>query len=191
VDTVANNGAGKVQIDGAGLRAGATLQFCPIGGNLQNCFNLPITAGSGATNFQIPVNSALAGVFVVHDPVDGQVFQSGFGTTAGESFQSALLPASSIAGGIGETTGNAPLMSGSVTVSGSTLHLVLNGTTPNQSFSVSGCIPASSLCPPFGNVVSNADGSLTADLPEPLISFGIIVVRDSAGAEFISGFRLM
>ena len=192
VDTAANNGAGNIRVNGAGLSATQVLQFCPAGGSFNNCFGVPTTAATGVTNFQFANKGAFAGVFAVLD-MGQQVDVGGSGNIAGVNFQSALLPAGSITGGIGQPAGNAPLASGSAVVTGSTLHLVLKGTTPGHGFTVSSCgVFGASSCTVVGNVTSDASGNLSADVPGATAGVGaVFVLSDSAGAEFITGFRVM
>jgi len=192
LDTAADNGAGSIRLSGAALTASQALQFCPAGGSFNNCFNVPTTAGSGATNFQFPNKGAFAGVFAVLD-MGQQIAVGGSGDIAGVNFQSALLQAASISGGIGQAAGNAPLASGSAVVNGSTLHVMLNGTTPGHSFTVSSCgVFGASSCTGVGTVTTDASGNLSADVPGATAGIGaVFVLSDSAGAEFITGFRVL
>jgi hypothetical protein len=192
VDTAADNGSGNIRLNGAGLTATETLQFCPAGGSFNNCFGIATTAGTGVTNFQFPNKGAFAGVFAVLD-MGQQVAVGGFGNIAGVNFQSALLQAASITGGIGQAAGNAPLTSGSAVATGPALHLILNGTTPSHSFTVLSCgVFGGSSCTGVGTVTTDASGNLSADVPGASAAVGaVFVLSDSAGAEFITGFRVM
>lgn len=192
VDTAADNGAGNIRLNGAGLTATQTLQFCPAGGSFNNCFGIPTTAGTGVTNFQFPNHGAFAGVFAVLD-MGQQVAVGGFGNIAGVNFQSAVLQAASITGGIGQAAGNAPLASGSAVATGPALHLVLKGTTPNHSFTVFSCgVFGASSCTGVGSVTTDASGNLSADVPGASGAVGaVFMLNDSAGAEFITAFRVM
>ena len=192
VDTGANNGAGNIRLNGTGLTATEVLQFCPAGGAFDNCFNIPTTAGTGITNFQFPNKGAFAGAFAVVD-MSGQIAVGGTGNIPGVNFQSALLQAASITVGINQSVGNAPLASGSAVVNGSTLHLVLNGTTPAHSFTVSSCgVFGPSSCTVVGTVTTDASGNLTADVPGASAAVGVVFeLSDAAGAEFITGFRVL
>jgi hypothetical protein len=191
VDTAANTGAGMIEIDGLALTAAGTMQFCAYA-QPNNCFAVPVTAGNGGSNFQFPMKGTFAGVFHASD--QAQEYFSGFGAPASVNFQSTLLPASSITGGVGETPGNAPLASGSVTVTGSIIHVVLNGTTPNHNFSVSFCgVFGPSSCTIIGQFTSGANGNATADASQVSeVTGSFFLVRDNGGAaEFISAFRVM
>src|SRR5579859_3656459 len=106
VDTAANTGAGRIEIDGLPLTAAGAIQFCPYA-QPNGCFAIPFTAATGGSSFKFPRPGAFAGTFQVTD--QGQVYVSGFGTPASVNFHSALLPASTITGGVGETPGTAPL----------------------------------------------------------------------------------
>jgi hypothetical protein len=190
VDTTANTGAGRIEIDGKPLSSTGTLQFCPYA-QPSGCFAVPVTAGTGVSNFQFPKLGTFAGVFHAFD--QGQEFTSGFGEPAGVNFHAAWLPAASITGGVGETPGHAPLSSGSVSVTGSIIHMVLNGTTPNDTFLISFCSAfGPSGCTVIGQFTSGANGSATADVSQGSpVAAGLLMLRDSAGAEFISAFRSM
>jgi hypothetical protein len=102
------------------------------------------------------------------------------------------LQAASITGGIGQAVGNAPLASGSAVVNGSTLHVMLNGTTPSHSFTVSSCgVFGASSCTVVGSVTTDSSGNLSADVPGAGAGVGsVFVLSDNAGAEFITGFRV-
>jgi hypothetical protein len=191
LDMAANNGAGNIRLNGAGLTATQVLQFCPAGGSFNNCSNISTTAGTGVTNFQFPSKGAFAGVFSVLD-MGQQITVGGFGNIAGMNFQSALLQVASITGGIGQAAGNAPLASGSAVVNGSTLHVMLNGTTPSHSFTVSSCgVFGASSCTVVGSVTTDSSGNLSADVPGAGAGVGsVFVLSDNAGAEFITGFRV-
>jgi hypothetical protein len=202
VDASANNGVGNVQIsNGLGLTSTQALQFCPFGGSFINCITIPVTPATIGSNFQFPSTGAFSGVFQVLENGQQSLVTSMGGTT-GVSFQAALLPVSTITFGIGTTTGvntimgtltgAAPISSGSVMVTGQTIHVVINGTTPSQTFSVSTCTAfGTSACQTVGSVVSNTTGSVVADVaPSPSGFAGVVLISDSAGAEFVSGFRV-
>ena len=188
VDTAANTGAGRIEIDGKPLSATGTLQFCPYA-QPNGCFPVPVSAGTGGSNFQFPKPGPFTGVF--HAVDQGQEFTSGFGEPASVNFHAAWLPASTVTGGVGETPGNAPLASGSVTVTGTIVHIVLNGTTPNDTFLVSFCSAfGPSGCTVIGQFTSGANGSATADVSQGApVAGGLLMLRDSAGVEFLSAFR--
>ncbi|HEX3092691.1 MAG TPA: hypothetical protein VHW72_08730 [Candidatus Angelobacter sp.] len=190
VDTAANTGAGRIEIDGLPLTAAGAMQFCPYA-QPNGCFAVPFTAATGGSSFQFPRQGAFAGTFHVSD--QGQVYVSGFGTPASVNFHSALLPVSTITGGVGETPGTAPLAGGTVTITGSIIHIVLNGTSANDAFSVSFCDAfGPSSCTVIGHFTSGADGNGTTDVSQGApVTFGFIMLRDGAGAEFISAFRVM
>jgi hypothetical protein len=110
--------------------------------------------------------------------------------SSGTNFRSALLPAATITGGINQTTGSAP-GGGSVVVTGTTAHLTLSGTTPNHTFGTAVCNSFPAPCDALASVTTDAQGNASADVGsvQPA-GWSIFRVSDSAGAEFVSGFRV-
>lgn len=194
IDT-ATNGAGTLQITGLAVSNGE-LQFCPGGVN-STCTNIaPVTtdAGGNATvNFTFPEKGTFSGVWqiVMSDCSSGwQIAASSTGDT-GANFMSAELPAGNISGGIGQTTGDAP-GSGTLTVNGTTAHLVLNGTTASHTFNVAVCAaPQPSNCTQLSSVTTDANGNANTDVGtvQPF-GWSVFTVSDSGGVEFISAFRV-
>ena len=190
VDTTANTGSGRIEIDGLPLTAAGIIQFCPYA-QPNGCFAVPFTAATGGSSFQFPRQGTFAGSFNVSDLA--QVYFSGFGLPSSVNFHSALLPASSITGGVGETPGTAPLASGTVTATGPNIHIVLNGTIPDHTFQVSFCNAfGPSSCTGIGQFTSGANGNAIDDVSLGAQGTdGFLLLRDAAGPEFISAFRVM
>ena len=195
IDTSANNGAGILQLNNVGF-TNVELQFCPQGVN-SACNNIaPFSsdAGGNATvNFTFPEKGTFAGVWQVVNSGCSSGCQDAASTIgdSGVGFRSAVLPAGSITGGIGQVTGNAA-GSGTVTVTNSVAHLTLSGTTANHTFHVALCgTPQGLGCASLSDVTTDAQGSASADVGS-IQPFGssVFLVSDSAGVEFISAFRV-
>jgi hypothetical protein len=88
-------------------------------------------------NFTFPMKGTFSGAFLIIDTTGFGDQVSGTGNT-GINFKSALLPAATITGGIGQTTGNSPGL-GSVVVTNSTAHIMLTGALPNHTFNTAMC----------------------------------------------------
>ncbi|HZQ91676.1 MAG TPA: hypothetical protein VFA60_07795 [Terriglobales bacterium] len=192
VDAAANHGAGNVQLtNGVALTTTQVLQFCPFAGAFGDCITIPVTPAPAGSNFQFPSTGSFAGIFHV---IEGgqETFVGAMGGTAGVSFRAALLPASSITFGIGQIVGAAPISSGSVSITGQTMQVIIDGTTPNQTFGVSICSILGTInCQTLGSVTSNATGSVSGNVTSVPSGFaGVVLISDSAGPEFISGFRV-
>jgi hypothetical protein len=196
VDSSANNGMGAVQENQPSQMATDThtLRFCQFGS--PNCFDVvsyTMANGTASADFQFPQKGTFASTFVVRTSSGAAVSVSGPNISgSGVSYRSALLAANSVSGGLGETTGTVPLNSGLAVVQAQTVHIVLSGTTASHSFDVNYCLSPTT-CTMQGNVTTDAEGNVTADLAaQGMVSNvgGIIVVSDSAGAEFVSAFRV-
>ncbi len=196
IDTAANNGAGNVQIVNNGGNIGAnetmTLQFCPFPQNFMSCINVTslTTDGSGNANvnFTFPQKGTFSGVFQF--VANGnQVLVTASASNNEVNFKSAELAAASVTGGINQTTGSAP-GGGSMAVTGTTPHLVLNGTFPSHTFHVAEC-GISGNCLALPDVTTDAQGNANTDLGSlpPFVST-VFTVSDSSGVEFISAFRV-
>jgi hypothetical protein len=118
-----------------------TLQFCPYPQGLSNCTNItsfnPGASFVANVNFTFPMKGTFSGGFQIVDST-GTAIESAGNDTSGLSFKSALLPAATITGGIGQTTGNSP-GSGTAVVNGTTPHITLSGAFPNHTFTVALC----------------------------------------------------
>lgn len=196
VDSTANNGAGITQVNGlpGGGNSTFVLQFCPYPQNFTNCTNItPFTTDASNTaniNFTFPLKGTFSGAFQVLDTSGFPDQLTGTGTT-GINFKSALLPAATITGGIGQTTGNSPGF-GSVVVTNSTAHITLTGAIPNHTFSTALCFVATqSPCTTLANVTTNAQGNASADVGTvPLRVGSIFRVSDASGVQFVTAFRV-
>jgi hypothetical protein len=141
-------------------------------------------------NFTFPQKGTFSGFFKLIQVSAGQVIAITGSLGEGTNFRSALLPAASITGGIGQATGSAP-GSGSAVVTGTTAHITLTGTTPNHTFNAAVCATFSQPCTALANVTTDAQGNASADVGsvQPAV-FNVFRVSDSAGAEFVSAFRV-
>jgi hypothetical protein len=195
VDTTANNGAGNLQAFVESSNSTFTLQFCPFpqSQNSSNCTNVT-TFSSDAhnfanVNFTFPMKGTFAGIFLIIDSAGNQTEAASAGVT-GMSYKSALLPAASITGGIGQTTGNSP-GSGSVVVNGTTAHVTLTGAFPNHTFTIAPC----PTCAPSGNITTDAQGNGSADVTDlqPGNNFegsAMFFVSDANDVQFVTAFRV-
>jgi hypothetical protein len=196
LDTAANNGAGSTQINGlpGGGNSNFVLQFCPYPQNFSNCTNVTaFTTNSSNTanlNFSFPLKGTFSGAFQIIDATGFGDQVSGTGNT-GLNFKSALLPAATITGGIGQTTGNSPGL-GSVMVTNSTAHIMLNGALPNHTFNTALCdLSAQQPCTTLANVTTNGQGNASADVGSvPLAGAAIFRVSDANGVQFVTAFRV-
>lgn len=190
LNTAANDGAGNLQFERASTNtSNLVLQFCPSK-DLKNCFTIiPSLAtdanGNANVNFTFPQKGTFSGVFMIM--LNGD--QWGYAATgnSGKNFQSALLPASSVTGGINQTTGAAQ-GSGSVVVNDTTAHLVLNQTTPNHTFNAEICAIS---CQSLAKITTDAQGNATADIPSIQPGGGSVFrLSDETGVQFVSAFRV-
>lgn len=195
LDTTANNGDGNVQTNVSTNNATFTLQFCPFPQtqNSPNCTSVA-TLTDGATefvdvNFTFPMKGTFAGTFQIVDST-GNLIESASAGITGMSYKSALLPAATITGGIGQTTGNSPGI-GSVVVNGTTAHVTLTGAFPSHTFTIAPC----PTCAPAGNITTDAQGNGSADVTDlqPGNMFegdAMFFVSDANGVQFVTAFRV-
>lgn len=193
LDSSANNGAGVWPSVGTASGVTMELEFCPYSQSGKNCLNVATyTAGGANVNFMFPSKGTFAGEFIAFvngDSTDPEVFTAS-GATSGLNFQSAMLPAGAITGGIGQTTGTAP-GSGVMTATGTTAHLALTGTFPNHTFQTSVCGLDSAHCRNLSSITTDAQGNASADVGTlQNLDADVFLVSDSSGVEFISGFRV-
>ena len=193
VDASANNGAGVWPSVGTSNGVTMVLKFCPYPQSVNNCLNVATyTAGGGNVNFTFPAKGAFAGHFIAFvngDNTDPEVYTAS-GASSGLNFESAMLPAGTITGGIGQATGNAP-GSGVLTATSTTAHLALTGTLANHTFQVSVCGLDASNCRSLSNITTDTQGNASADVGTLQNQDNdIFLVGDSSGVEFISAFRV-
>jgi hypothetical protein len=196
VDTSANNGAGVWPSIGTGGGVTMVVKFCPYSHSGTNCLTVAsytaISGGTPPVNFTFPSKGAFAGNFIAYvngDNTDPEVYTAS-GATTTLNFRSAMLPASSITGGIGQSTGSAP-GSGVMTATGTTAHLVLTGTTASHTFQVSVCSLDSAHCRPLSTITTDSQGNAGADVGTLQNQDNdVFLVSDSSGVEFISAFRV-
>ena len=194
IDTTANNGAGSLQLTNVGANSSFVLQFCPYPFGDKNCISVtPVSTdmnGSANVSFTFPQKGIFSGTFQLVTSDGSQFAATGTGSS-GLNFQSALLPAGTITGGINQTTGNAP-GSGSVTVNGTTAHLTLSGTTANHTFNTAVCSQfLSTPCANLADVTTDAQGNVSMDIGsvQPA-GWSVLRVSDANGVEFVSAFRV-
>jgi hypothetical protein len=203
VDTAANNGAGVLQLQpnsGAPTAAAPfTLLFCPypttyqnIPFNYQNCITVATFTWDGqnsdSVNFTMPKGTWSGAFELIENGV--QFVAGGMSTSSpGVGFHSALLPASSVAGGIGTATGP-DTGSGSMSTNGTTLNVQIAGAMPDDTYNVQLCTLDGS-CKGVGTLASDGSGNISGSLAtgDWSIFIGEIALSDNAGVEFISAFR--
>lgn len=196
VDSTANNGAGSTQVNGlpGGGNSTFVLQFCPYPQNFSNCTNITSfttdASNTANVNFTFPLKGTFSGAFTIIDSSGFPDESTGTGT-AGTSFKSALLPASTITGGINQTTGNSPGF-GSVVVTNSTARITLTGALPNHTFTTAMCdVSTQTACLALANITTNAQGNANADVGAvPLQVGSIFRVSDASGVQFVTAFRV-
>jgi hypothetical protein len=194
LDTTANNGAGNIQLTNVGGNQSFVLQFCPYPKAFMNCISVtPVVTdmnGNANVNFTFPQKGAFSGTFQLVNGDGSQFAASGTGSS-GMNFQSALLPAGTITGGINQTTGSAA-GGGSVSVNGTTAHMILTGSTPNHTFNAAVCSTfLSTPCMSLANVTTDAQGNVSMDIGiVQAAGWSVFRVSDSNGVEFVSGFRV-
>ena len=194
VDTNANNGAGNLQLTSVGANQSFVLQFCPYPQANTNCINVASVStdmnGNADVNFTFPQKGAFSGTFQLANG-DGSQFAASATGSSGTNFQSALLPAGTITGGISQTTGSAA-GGGSVSVNGTTAHMILTGTTPNHTFNTAVCsVFLSTPCTSLANVTTDGQGNVSMDIGTvQSAGWSVFRVSDSNGVEFVSGFRV-
>jgi hypothetical protein len=194
-DTTANNGAGNLQFKGIGAtNTTLILQFCPYPQGFNGCFNITSlttdASGNANVNLVFPQKGTFSGSFQLVQTNTAQLAATATGSS-GTSFQSALLPAAMITGGIQQTTGNAP-GSGTVVVTGTTAHIMLTGATPNHTFNTAVCsLVLASPCAVLASLTTDTQGNASADvgMVQPAGS-SVFRVSDSDGVQFVTAFRV-
>jgi hypothetical protein len=169
-----------------------TLQFCPYPQGLSNCTNItsfnPGASFVANVNFTFPMKGTFSGGFRIVDST-GTATESAGNDTSGLSFKSALLPAATITGGIGQTTGNSP-GSGTAVVNGTTPHITLSGAFPNHTFTVALC-DLFGQCNALGGIATDAQGNASADVATVQAKgFTIFRLSDANGVQFVTAFRV-
>lgn len=158
------------------------------------CINITSLAtdaqGKADIAFAFPQKGAYSGIFALMDTNSTLVGATSTGSS-GISFQSALLPAATITGGIQQTTGLAP-GSGAIVVNGTTAHITLTGTTANHTFNTAVCsLFHASPCQSLASITTDADGNASADIGDvQAAGWSNFRVSDSNGVEFMSAFRV-
>ena len=195
VDTSANDGTGTLQLNNTGFM-NVELQFCPQGVNAA-CSNITAfssdASGNATVNFTFPEKGTFAGVWQVVNSGCSSGCQDAASTIGdtGVGFKSAMLPAGSITGGIGQATGSTP-GSGTMTVTNAVAHVTLSGSTATHTFHVALCgAPQGLGCASLSDVTTDASGNVSADVGS-IQPFGssVFLVSDSAGVEYVSAFRV-
>lgn len=192
LDTAANNGAGISQSTGqpGGGTGTFVLQFCPYPQG--SCTNITtLNNNSTSTNFTFPMKGTFSGDFQIIDTTGFAVEVTGIGFSNGIQSNYALLPAATITGGIGQTTGNSP-GTGRAVVTGTTAHVTLTGAFPNHTFSNALCAVANPAdCINLANITTDAQGNASADVGTVQIgALNIFRVSDASGVQFVTAFRV-
>ena len=192
LDTTANNGAGNLQGFMESVNSHFTLQFCPYPQNSSNCTNITTfssdASGFANVNFTFPMKGTFSGAFLIMDLGGNQAEGAGTGTS-GTSFRSALLPAATITGGIGQTTGNSP-GSGAASMNGTTAHITLSGAFPNHTFNTALC-NLSNVCTALANITTDAQGNASADVGTvQATGWSVFRISDANGVQFVTAFRV-
>ena len=187
VDATANDGA--VNYNSVAAK-GDVLVFCPyLSQSVQDCFDVFTFPQSGTSfNFTFPRKGAFAGIFAKPNISESE----GGAGSPGLNFQSALLPASLLPKGVGEPISSAPLQRGVVTVTGRTVSITVTGTTPNTMLSAKTCDirgPAGS-CLPLLTLTTDAQGNGSASAELAIGPVVVVLVSDTVGVRFVSGFRV-
>ncbi len=196
VDTSANNGAGVWPPVATGGGVMMVLKFCPYSQSGKNCMTVAsytgASSGSPPVNFTFPSKGTFAGNFIAYvngDNTDPEVYTAS-GASSGLNFRAAMLPASTITGGIGQSTGTAS-GSGMITATGTTAHLALAGTLASHTFQVSVCGLDAAHCRALSNITTDSQGNANSDVGTlNNQDSNVFLVSDSSGVEFISAFRV-
>lgn len=196
LDTVTNNGAGKLIIVNQSSET-MVLQFCSFPNNLDLTGCLSIASFAQTSNpvnldFVFPQKGTFAGWFQVLDNSGAQLQVSliqGPIADPGVPYQSALLPAGSLTVPLGQATGSV-LGGGSMSIVGLTAHIILKDTTPNHTFSLAICgsVPCTAVA--NSSFTTDSQGNVSADVALTQIDGMIFAVMDSDSAEFVSAFRV-
>jgi hypothetical protein len=146
---------------------------------------------SATTNFTFPMKGTFSGDFQIIDTTGFPVEVTGIGFSSGTQSNFALLPAATITGGIGQTTGNSP-GTGRATVTGTTAHVMLAGAFPNHTFSNAVCgVSTAAACINLASITTDAQGNASADVGTvQLGAFDIFRVSDASGVQFVTAFRV-
>ena len=124
--------------------------------------------------------------------VDANGTQSEASSTGatGINFKSALLPAASVTGGIGQTTGASP-GTGSVVMNATTAHISLTGAFPNHTFDTAVCsLFLQTPCQALASITTDANGNAHANVGTVSpASWSIFRVSDASGVQFVTAFR--
>ncbi len=194
VNTTTNDGSGSMQLSNLGvINTSLVLQFCPYPRDISGCISITSFAtdanGKANINFTFPQKGNYTGSFVLIDAIQPVLAGTGTGS-AGISFQSALLPAATITGGIQQATGNVP-GKGTIVVNETTAHITLTGATPNHTFKTTLCPPSTGQCMVLANVTTDAEGNASVDVGQiQAAGWSMFFLSDSDGVEFVNGFQV-
>jgi len=207
--TVDATGNVTMQVTGGTASTNYAAQFCPFPSTRYSCFALGSlstdAAGAGSTTFHFPTPGTWSGDFTLTG--GSSVFSTQVAGNIGQVFFATLEPANMTNGqGIGRTA-NPPSTaqesgSGTLTVSGGTVHVVLNGAPANTTYAVVQCFPSDGpgcfqIGPFDGNTfTTDASGNATfnapsAGIPGDFFSVGQLVTSATATvpAGFAAGFK--
>jgi hypothetical protein len=190
VNAQSDNGNGTLHVTGAQAASAYDLQFCA-----QPDICKPITKfttdtnGSANVTFQVPPGtSGTAG----HYAGSFLLFQNG--TVAYNSGADAQVSGVSFAAPLIPVLPENPPGGGSVSVSGQTLHVALNGVPPNLNYEVELCSFESVglRCNSFGTVTvtvnAQGNGSRDYDIGAPTF-VGFVLIKNQFNQQYESGFR--
>ena len=189
-----DNGSGNLQLSNLGIENETLLfEFCPYPQEFGDCINITSLTtdanGQANVNFTFSQHGTYAGLFSLWD-TNGQLVGAAITGSSGISFQSSLLPAAQITGGIAQTTGKVN-GNGVIVVNGTTAHITLTGTTPNHTFSttLTNLFVGEGIA--MANVTTDSHGNASVDIGEVQpAGLGVFLLSDSDGIEFVNAFQV-
>jgi hypothetical protein len=201
MNTISNDGSLTLQTDGdcGGANVGFVLAFRPFG-TLPSQPEIQVGTLSADANsklsgsLQFPQKGNFAGVFEIElQNFSGPDFCMSTGPDPFSptlSYSAPLLPASSISGGIGATTGMAT-GNGMVSLTGNSAQVSLTSAAAAHNFSVAWCGSTMNNCTDLGTLTTDAQGIASGSFSMAGTGTGgSFVLSDSAGVEYISGFHV-
>ena len=200
MNAASNNGSITLQISGdcGGPNANLVLEFWPFGATFAQQVQVgTFTANADDTSkatLQFPQKGNFAGIFDIDlqsPDGPGNCLTTGPNPfDSGQSYSVPLLPASSISGGVGATTGTAS-GSGRVTVTGATANVSLSNAGAAQNLTVNDCGTSMDHCTAIGTLTTDAQGNASGAFTMNGTGYGgSFVLSDTAGVEYVSGFHV-
>ena len=202
--SVDSKGVVTTQLTGATASTTYTLQFCPAPGQNYTCFSVGevATDGTGAAtkDMTFPKSGAWAGDFQLMLGGTEQFTTQVASGIPSPVFAAQLEPSKTTNGnGVGPTGTQDPLTSGTITISGTTLTVTLNGAPPNSSYGATECPLFSgsscfALSDPTGTKTSFAtdgNGNATFQVMQDGSAGDIFFIDAPSGrAGFVGGFKI-